>query len=105
MLGALGASAQAGQARGRLKEGDQLRLARRVLVIGGLTLKGQPTRIILGPERFSEELREYLANKDAWESRGGPLEYVDLRFDDRIYFKPLPPIEVAALNLPKEEAE
>ncbi len=70
-----------------------------------LILKGQPTRIILGPERFSEELREYLANKAAWETQGGPLEYVDLRFDDRVYFKPLPPLELAALNLPKEEAE
>jgi cell division protein FtsQ len=71
----------------------------------GLTLKGQPTRIILGPERFSEELREYLANKDAWETQSGPLEYVDLRFEDRVYLKPLPPLEVAALNLPREETE
>jgi cell division protein FtsQ len=71
----------------------------------GLTLKGQPTRIILGPDRFSEELREYIANKDAWEIQSGPLEYVDLRFDDRVYLKPLPPMEVAALNLPREEAE
>ena len=70
-----------------------------------LVLKGQPTRIILCPERFSRELREYIANKEAWESQGGPLEYVDLRFDDRVYFKPLPRMELAALNLPKEEAE
>ena len=70
-----------------------------------LILKGQPTRIILGPERFAEELREYLANRGDWESRGGPLEYVDLRFNDRVYFKPLPPMELAALNLPKEESE
>jgi cell division protein FtsQ len=70
-----------------------------------LFLKEQPTMVILGPERFSEELREYLANKEAWENQGGPLEYVDLRFDGRVYFKPLPPMEVAALNLLEEEAE
>jgi len=70
-----------------------------------LTLKGQPTKLVLAPERFAEELRDYLANKDAWESQSGPLEYVDLRFDDRVYLKPLPPQEAAALNQPKEEAE
>jgi cell division protein FtsQ len=71
----------------------------------GLTLKGQPTRIILGPDRFAEELRDYLANKNSWETQNGPLEYVDLRFDGRVYLKPLPPLEVAALNLPAEETE
>ncbi len=71
----------------------------------GLFIKGLPTRIILGRERFSEKLREYLSNREAWESEEGPLEYVDLRFDDRVYLKPLPALEVAALNLPKQEAE
>lgn len=70
-----------------------------------LVLKGQPTRIILGRERFAEELREYCANRESWEGGNGPLEYVDLRFDGRVYIKPFPAMELAALNLPKEEAE
>jgi cell division septal protein FtsQ len=71
----------------------------------GLLFKGQSTRIILGRERFSEKLREYWSNKDGWESQNGALEYVDLRFDDRVYLKPLPTVQVAALSKPKVEVE
>jgi cell division septal protein FtsQ len=70
-----------------------------------LLLKGQPTRIILGRERFSEKLREYLSGREAWESQNGPLEYVDLRFDDRVYLKPLHPVVMAAVSKPQEEVE
>jgi hypothetical protein len=50
-------------------------------------------------------LKEYCLNKQSWESQNGPLEYVDLRFDDRIYLKPLPPVQVAALSNPKVEVQ
>jgi cell division protein FtsQ len=68
-------------------------------------LKGQSTRLILGRERFAEELRDYLANREGWEGQNGPLEYVDLRFDDRVYLKPLPPMEVASLSKPRVEVQ
>jgi cell division protein FtsQ len=70
-----------------------------------LYLKGQPTRVMLGDAGFSEKLKEYCLNKQSWESQNGPLEYVDLRFDDRIYLKPLPPVQVAALSNPKVEVQ
>jgi cell division septal protein FtsQ len=60
-------------------------------------LRGVTTRFILGDERFSERLsfiRSYLSEL---EGRNGPVEYVDLRFDDRIIFRPLPAVELAAI--------
>jgi cell division protein FtsQ len=60
-------------------------------------LRGMTTRFILGDERFSERLsfiRSYLSEL---ERQNGPLEYVDLRFDDRIIFRPLPAVELAAI--------
>jgi hypothetical protein len=60
-------------------------------------LRGVTTRFILGDERFSERLsfiRSYLSEL---EGRNGPVEYVDLRFDDRIIFRPLPAMELAAI--------
>jgi cell division septal protein FtsQ len=54
-----------------------------------LTFKGQPTRLILGTDRFLEKTQFFLSCLDRLESDNGPLEYIDLRFDDRIYFKPL----------------
>jgi len=60
-------------------------------------LRGVTTRFILGDERFSGRLsfiRSYLSEL---ESQNGPIEYVDLRFDDRIIFRPLPAVELAAI--------
>jgi cell division protein FtsQ len=60
-------------------------------------LRGLTTRLILGDERFAERLtfiRSYLSELEV---QNGPLEYVDLRFDDRIIFRPLPAVEMAAI--------
>jgi cell division protein FtsQ len=57
---------------------------------------GQSTRLILGGERFSERLSFIRSYKETMEGQNGPLEYIDLRFDDRIIFKPLPVMEMAA---------
>lgn len=51
------------------------------------TLKESETSLILGGDRFSEKLNFF----QMWQSRSeklGRLEYVDLRFSDRIYIKP-----------------
>jgi cell division septal protein FtsQ len=49
-------------------------------------LKEDLTRIILGKTEFSQKLHFYLQNKDTL-NKYGRLEYVDLRFQDRIYIK------------------
>jgi cell division septal protein FtsQ len=60
-------------------------------------LRGLATRFILGDERFSERLSFIRSCLSELESQNGPLEYVDLRFDDRIIFRPLPAVELAAI--------
>lgn len=65
-------------------------------------LRGMTTCFILGDERFSERLsfiRSYLSEL---ERRNGPLDYIDLRFDDRIIFRPLPAAELAAIPYHQE---
>jgi cell division septal protein FtsQ len=66
-------------------------------------LVGQTTRLILGGERFSERLSFIRSYKETMEGQNGPLEYIDLRFDDRIIFKPLPVVEMAAVPNPHQE--
>lgn len=46
------------------------------------------TWLILGHDRFGENFRRFLAEKTYLE-RFGDLEYVDLRFQDRFFIKPL----------------
>jgi cell division protein FtsQ len=68
-----------------------------------LAFKDRPTRLILGTDRFLEKIQFFLSWLPRLESANGPLEYVDLRFDDRIYFKPLTILSQAArLNSPEE---
>ncbi|MGB7294308.1 MAG: FtsQ-type POTRA domain-containing protein [Candidatus Aminicenantales bacterium] len=69
----------------------------------GVFLRGLTTRFILGGERFSERLSFIRSNWAELEGRNGALEYVDLRFDDRIIFKPLPALELAAIPNTQEE--
>lgn len=52
-------------------------------------LTEDPVRLILNSENFSEKLHYYLANRDTWARLFGPLEYVDLRIEGRVYLKPL----------------
>jgi len=54
-----------------------------------------PTRLVLGGDHFAENLRYYLASRQSLEIQSGPLEYVDLSFQDRVYFKPLPALAEA----------
>jgi cell division protein FtsQ len=68
-----------------------------------LYLLGQTTRLVLGSERFSERLSFIQSYQETMESQNGPLEYIDLRFDDRIIFKPLPAVEMAAVPNPRAE--
>lgn len=68
-----------------------------------LTFKDRSTRLILGADRFLEKTRFFLNSLARLESDNGPLEYVDLRFDDRIYFRPLAILgQVARLNSREE---
>lgn len=51
-------------------------------------LKRSSTWIIFGHDRFKEKMDFFLA-RQAVMKKYGPLEYVDLRFKDRLYIKPL----------------
>jgi len=68
-----------------------------------LYLVGQQTRLVLGGELFSERLSFIRSYKETMEIQNGALEYIDLRFDDRIIFKPLPVVEMAAIPNPPQE--
>ena len=63
----------------------------------GVIVRGSDVRFILGAERFSERLSFIQSYQGELEARYGPVEYVDLRFEDRIIFKPLPAPELAAI--------
>ena len=49
--------------------------------------KESPTWVILGDSRFHERLKLYRAQESLFKQYGA-LEYVDLRFEERIYIKP-----------------
>ena len=53
-----------------------------------LTFRSGPTRVFLGGGGFGPRLADFLKNRDRWTLAFGLLEYVDLRFDDRVYLKP-----------------
>ncbi len=54
-----------------------------------LQFRGSSTRIKLGADDFAQKLDHYQQNIARWESEHGVLEYVDLRFPDRVIIKPL----------------
>ena len=58
--------------------------ARDVVVL----LEGDPALLHLGEERFVERLQAYLEVASALRDRVSDIDYVDLRFDDRVYVKP-----------------
>ena len=51
------------------------------------TFRDDPVRLRLGAEGFARKIAEYRGARDRWTAAFGPLEYVDLRFPDRIYLK------------------
>jgi len=51
-------------------------------------LEGDPTFIQLGDQRFVERLQSYFELAPALRERVPAIDYVDLRFDDRVYVKP-----------------
>jgi cell division protein FtsQ len=51
-------------------------------------LEGDPTLIRLGGERFVERLQSYLELSPALRERVPDIDYVDLRFDERVYVRP-----------------
>lgn len=50
-------------------------------------LKDSPTWIVIGDRRFHERMKLYRAQEPFFRQYG-PLEYVDIRFEERIYIKP-----------------
>jgi len=67
-----------------------------------LSFRSAPTRVLLGDGTYGARLSDYLKNKDRWTREYGLLEYVDLRFDDRVYLKPAAPAAGAATPPLKE---
>jgi cell division septal protein FtsQ len=52
-------------------------------------LSGDPALIYVGEDRFLQRLQSYLDLSAALRARVPDIDYVDLRFDDRIYVRPL----------------
>ena len=52
-------------------------------------LNGDPAVIYVGEERFAERIESYLDVSAALHERVPDIDYVDLRFDDRIYVRPV----------------
>lgn len=52
-------------------------------------LTGDGARIQLGDDQFLSRLQSYLTLADALRERMADIDYVDLRFDDRIYVRPV----------------
>ncbi len=70
-----------------------------------VTFRERPTRLVLGTDRFLEKIQFFLSSLSNLESSHGPLEYIDLRFDDRIYFKPLTVLSQAGRLNSREEVK
>jgi cell division protein FtsQ len=53
-----------------------------------VVLKNDPALLRLGDDQFVERLRAYIDLAPALKDRVDDIDYVDLRFDDRIYVRP-----------------
>jgi hypothetical protein len=51
-------------------------------------LEGDPTLLRLGEDHFVERLQQYLDLGDALRERVAAIDYVDLRFRERLYVRP-----------------
>ena len=63
-------------------------------------LGNDPALLHVGEERFRERLLSYLEIADALRERVPDIDYVDLRFEQRVYVKPRGRAEGAAMQLP-----
>jgi cell division protein FtsQ len=52
-------------------------------------LEGDPVMLRLGEEAFADRIQEYLDIAPALRERVAELDYVDLRFDERLYVRPV----------------
>ena len=69
-----------------------------------LYLKNERTKVILSYDNFAQEIKFFLNCHNNLEKRFGALEYVDLRFKDRLYIKPLISTTRSGIPNPNKEA-
>jgi len=69
-----------------------------------LHFKDDDTRLILGYRNFAQSLKFFHEQGNNLEARFGPLEYVDLRFQDRLYIKPRKNPKRSIIPNPNKEA-
>lgn len=81
-LAALGNLADAGLL-GRVSQIDVTRATDAIV-----SLNDDPTLLHLGHAQFAERLQSYLDMSRRLQSMAADLEYVDLRFNDRVYLRP-----------------
>jgi cell division protein FtsQ len=62
-------------------------------------LDSDPALLHIGEEKFRERLQAYLEIADALKARIPEIDYVDLRFDERVYVKPRGRAERTAMHL------
>jgi cell division protein FtsQ len=53
-------------------------------------LDGDSTLVRLGDDRFAERLQSYVTLAPALRDRVDGIDYVDMRFDERVYVRPVP---------------
>lgn len=70
-----------------------------------LQFKNSPTRIILGDDQFRQKLDLFDEYQKTWTNQFGPLDYADLRFSDRVYFRPLQGSNEDVIPNSKEEVQ
>lgn len=56
-------------------------------------IEGDAAQLHLGEERFRERLRSYVDLSSALRERVPDIDYVDLRFDERVYVRPAAPVK------------
>ena len=52
-------------------------------------LKGDTALVRIGEDRFADRIQSYIDLKPALQDRVPSIDYVDLRFDERVYVRPL----------------
>jgi cell division protein FtsQ len=65
-------------------------------------LSGDPAVIYLGDDQFAQRLQQYVDLATALRERVPGIDYVDLRFDDRIYVRPAGATKVTEISPPKK---